>query len=273
MLPERVVYELSGLEASVIRYCSLAHPKCRTNSRVLASSIIKAFNKPGRADVNEMLEVLWKHCQYGPFDALRRLFSNYTHEIIETISEAIGYQVTIMSMTGGLQFKLLSELGLPFMEPPQSRSIDARTCAMNAVHLGDLFRYMSGCGEKRHIPSAIACYKSAVEWCPEFGLAWNQLGVVYSRENSMQLCVYYYTKAMSVADPFPAAKSNLIGCLRNCDRQSIQSDEHLRLVYDFLVCKKRSKELSGVSTMTIEQQFVLDYIKREGECQRDPGNE
>ncbi|XP_047135748.1 nonsense-mediated mRNA decay factor SMG7 isoform X1 [Hydra vulgaris] len=80
-------------------------------------------------------------------------------------------------------------------------------CQDCLVHLGDLARY------RNDLQHANAFYELAAKILPGNGQPYNQLAILASARNNTLLVVFYYLKSISVANPFPAASSNLLKTL------------------------------------------------------------
>jgi hypothetical protein len=126
------------------------------------------------------------------------------------------------------------------------------------VHLGDLFRYLAVYKGGAFSVYALKCYESASQLDPGYGQAWNQLGVMHSK-NDIIKAVYYYVKALNVRDPFLTARKNLEGCLTAATNSK---NTWVQVLREYFVSKKKIDKFD--TTENTELQFILDYIKKQG---------
>jgi hypothetical protein len=242
---------------------------------------------------NKMLlcNLLWKHCQYGPIDARRRLSQtasggNFDDDFVRTaIIEAIGMQVILMSNLGGLHNIILSHLGLPCSSTSKqcSTSEDIQLFTVNTVHLGDLFRYLASkdtpSNHSKWTGTAISCYQSVTKLDPGCGLAWNQLGVMSAmnitadtnngdslegidgKSKHILESVYYHVMALTTAKPFEAALQNVRSVLKRV-KGGGEHNEIVNLAIQYFVDGHVSSHEPDTVPNTSEEQVILDYVFR-----------
>lgn len=184
--------------------------------------------------------------------------------VSESILEAIGVQAAVVGSVGGrLHNDLLRLLNLPANNDNGQLIGEEELFAINAVHFGDLFRYLhqytTDTHEKQaYRQAAINCYQSVTVSVPECGLAWNQLGVL--TVNDCLKAVFYYTKALSVGQPFAAALTNLKSLLRKVDLD--KEPMVVRMAAERLILDQTPYMLSSIETLSPEERHIIDFLKK-----------
>lgn len=217
--------------------------------------------------------LLWQWCQYGPIDSRRRLFTTAgvgfgadgkpksSKEVESAIYEAIGLQIAVMSACGGkLHEELLTEFGLPCTKKTLYNK-EADLFALNSVHLGDLFRYLSQFtkdpSSDKMKQTALECYSMVCTKVPACGLAWNQMAVLTDSSDALKSC-YYYVKALTAGNKFPAALNNLKSLLKRVDVE--EQPVVVRMAAERVVQEQCPFTPPQIAIETEEERIIYEFI-------------
>lgn len=250
---------------------------------LLAGQIIAS---PSGTDAVKYAEKLWKKCHYGPFDHLRKLMrmtkggdQSGGKAIAELLDKCIGQYVVLMGCLGGGRLSsLLDSLGLAAVEETEGLA-STDLCSILAVHLGDLFRYLSSCNSTLQLlRKAGTCYAAACLWDPENGLPWNQLAVLalqtLDARDERRIAdplepIYYYVRAADCQRPFPAAMANLRAYLASSQSVSRQAthDPLLARLIDVHVNRRHLMAVdpdvaSSANEADERRLFISDFLNR-----------
>ncbi|KAI2631026.1 hypothetical protein GGR54DRAFT_182129 [Hypoxylon sp. NC1633] len=117
--------------------------------------------------------------------------------------------------------------------PSELRTLILKSCQINLVHLGDLFRYRCQMSEKPSITSAnfdkaLEYYTLANAVDPDDGSAHHQLAVLYQLQGQHLDIVYHFHRSICIENPYSLGVANLEREFKGLESSSSARNGHVK---------------------------------------------